>query len=137
MGNRLNLFIRQIVIITISVYQRLLSPIKGFSCAYRINYNSESCSCYVKRVFLEQDTYTALALSRKRFRDCSKANRVLISKQNNIKNSQSYLDRRKVLHFLSLFSLSFFTLGAGGGCPGVNACCSSTSEDNDDSNKDN
>jgi len=126
--------IQWLAILAISLYQRYLSPIKGFSCAYRVYHNTESCSSYVKRVFIEQDLQSAIVLANKRFQDCSRANRFLMSKQEDEKNFQDLMGRRKALRFLSFFSLAIFSPQMRG-CPGGNACCSSLFDnDDDDSN---
>jgi putative component of membrane protein insertase Oxa1/YidC/SpoIIIJ protein YidD len=130
----LNFCIQWLVVLATSFYQRYLSPIKGFSCAYRVYYNTESCSSYVKRLFIEQDLQSAIVLANKRFQDCSHANRILMSKQENEENFQDLIGRRKALRLFSFFSLGVFSPQVRG-CPGVNACCSSLLDgDDDDSN---
>ncbi len=42
----------KIAVALISGYQEYISPRKGFSCAYRILHGDESCSHYIKRMFL-------------------------------------------------------------------------------------
>lgn len=63
----LDIAVRQILVILISWYQKYLSPIKGFSCAYRVLHRGEFCSCYTKRTILEQDLITAISMSQQRF----------------------------------------------------------------------
>jgi putative component of membrane protein insertase Oxa1/YidC/SpoIIIJ protein YidD len=127
--------IQWLVVLAISFYQRYLSPLKGFSCAYRVYHNTESCSSYVKRLFIEQDLQSAITLANKRFQDCSYASQVLMSKHEAQENLQGLMGRRNVLRFLSFFSLGVFSPQVRG-CPGVNACCSSffDDDDNDSSN---
>ncbi|WP_338027215.1 membrane protein insertion efficiency factor YidD [Trichormus azollae] len=38
----------------IAGYQIHISPHKGFQCAHRVLYGSESCSQYIKRVIAEE-----------------------------------------------------------------------------------
>lgn len=128
-------YIRWIPVLAIWFYQRFLSPVKGFSCAYRVYHNAESCSCYVKRIFIEQDLQTAITLSNKRFRDCSQANQVLMSTQEYRENIQNLIGRRKALRLFSFFSLGVFSPQVRG-CPGVNACCSSLLDGDDDDDSD-
>ena len=82
-------FVSSVVVALISLYQRYLSPLKGFSCAHRLLHKGESCSAYVKRVLLDQDLMTAISMSRQRFHDCYKASQVLSSKF-----SQEVVDER-------------------------------------------
>lgn len=77
----LDIAIRRVVVILISCYQKYLSPIKGFSCAYRVLHRGESCSCYTKRTILQQDLITAISMSQQRFRACASANRVLMARR--------------------------------------------------------
>ncbi|XWK86521.1 MAG: membrane protein insertion efficiency factor YidD [Phormidium sp.] len=69
--------IRQIACTSISGYQKYLSPHKGFSCAHRILYGGESCSAYIKRIVAQKGLKAAFQASRRRFRDCKKANQIL------------------------------------------------------------
>lgn len=61
----------------ISIYQKQISPRKGFSCAYRVLHCSESCSQYTKRVISELGIGQALPLIRQRFQACKAANQTL------------------------------------------------------------
>lgn len=73
-------FVSALVVASISLYQRYLSPIKGFSCAHRLLHKDESCSAYIKRTLQEQDLMTAISMSRQRFHDCYRASQELSSK---------------------------------------------------------
>jgi len=57
----------------IEIYQKYISPNKGFSCAYRIYQRGESCSQYAKRQIRKQGLLKALPLIRSRFQDCKVA----------------------------------------------------------------
>lgn len=61
----------------ITLYQRHLSPHKGFSGPYRLLHGGESCSGYVKRLILEKGLVTAIQASRERFAACRDARYVL------------------------------------------------------------
>lgn len=128
--NLLGRYVRAMVAFTISLYQKFLSPIKGFSCAYRIYHKTESCSCYVKRIFLEQDLQTAITLTNQRFRDCMLASEFLEPEQPNSEHNQNSVGRRKVLQIFSVFPFFLLFPQARGGCPSARYCCAS-SEDND------
>ncbi|WP_265262657.1 membrane protein insertion efficiency factor YidD [Spirulina subsalsa] len=70
---------RKTGVILIGGYQKYLSPHKGFSCAHRVLYGSESCSQYVKKMLIEQDLQSAISLSRERFGRCKTAKIILRS----------------------------------------------------------
>jgi putative component of membrane protein insertase Oxa1/YidC/SpoIIIJ protein YidD len=71
--------IRAIAVNSINGYQRYISPYKGYSCAHRLLWGGASCSEYVKQIVAKEDLITAIKKSRQRFRDCTKANRILRS----------------------------------------------------------
>ncbi|MBW4469874.1 MAG: membrane protein insertion efficiency factor YidD [Stenomitos rutilans HA7619-LM2] len=73
----LDLLTRQTASTFISIYQKQISPRKGFSCAYRVLHRSESCSQYTKRVISEFGIGQAIPLIRQRFQACKAANQTL------------------------------------------------------------
>ncbi|XHX77784.1 MAG: membrane protein insertion efficiency factor YidD [Stenomitos frigidus ULC029] len=75
----------------IHLYQKQLSPYKGFSCAYRVLHRSESCSQYTKRVILEMGIGQALPLVQQRFRACKAANQMLKAEHCQTKEPQEAL----------------------------------------------
>lgn len=70
-------FATQAAIASLNVYQKYLSPRKGFACPHRVLYGDESCSAYVKRVLINQDLRTALQLAPQRFQSCKIAAQTL------------------------------------------------------------
>jgi uncharacterized protein len=64
-----------IVLAAIRMYQRFLSPIKGFSCAYRLYAGGESCSAYGYRVIGRYGIRTGVSLLRRRLGACSHVQR--------------------------------------------------------------
>ncbi|QKQ74206.1 membrane protein insertion efficiency factor YidD [Nostoc sp. TCL240-02] len=77
--------LRLVAIAIISVYQRHLSPRKGYSCAHRILHGGDSCSEYVKNVLADKSLFESTLIARQRFRECNIAyisvkNRVVESK---------------------------------------------------------
>jgi putative component of membrane protein insertase Oxa1/YidC/SpoIIIJ protein YidD len=54
----------------ISFYQRYLSPLKGFNCAFRRHTGRDSCSAYGKRVIARHGLPVGLELLRRRLDDC-------------------------------------------------------------------
>lgn len=100
----------------ISLYQKYLSPHKGFSCAYRVLHRSESCSQYAKRMILEQGLSRAVPLVRQRFRDCRAANETLQTRRQRcqVRRLQS-LSARLLLAPQSVSSLYAPILGSFAG----------------------
>ncbi len=82
---------RKLLIRLINLYQTHISPRKGYSCAYRILHQDESCSCYVKNSLLETDLMTAISRSRRRFRDCHEAAKILQNINNTCQDAQPIL----------------------------------------------
>lgn len=62
----------------IGVYQRYVSPRKGFCCAYRVRHRRrDSCSQYARRAIGKLGVLTGVCLLRRRFDKCHYAKRVL------------------------------------------------------------
>ena len=59
----------------IALYQRHLSPRKGYSCAHRVLHGGPSCSAYGKRAVLRCGPVRAARLVFRRFARCSAAAR--------------------------------------------------------------
>jgi len=64
---------RYFFVVLIFLYQRLISPYKGFSCAYRVRHQSESCSNAVKGIVMEHGIIKGMPLIRRRFGQCREA----------------------------------------------------------------
>jgi putative component of membrane protein insertase Oxa1/YidC/SpoIIIJ protein YidD len=64
---------RQTAIQSIQLYQRHLSPRKGYSCPHRVLYQENSCSDYVKSLLMKQDLTSTVQMSMQRFRSCALA----------------------------------------------------------------
>ena len=58
---------------SIEVYQRWLSPLKGFRCAHAAFFGGESCSAAVRRVVSEQGLVGGRADIAARFESCRQA----------------------------------------------------------------
>lgn len=71
-------------------YQKYISPRKGFSCAYRILYNRESCSQYVKRQIREQGLINAIPLIRQRFLACKSASLAFNNRTRSVANKDCF-----------------------------------------------
>lgn len=63
----------RLAIRSIELYQRHISPHKGFCCAYRIAHNDLSCSEFAKRQIAASGFFKALTDIRERFKDCKQA----------------------------------------------------------------
>src|SRR3954470_19293134 len=63
----------------IGLYQRYLSPLKGFRCAHRARKHgrTSSCSQFAKRAFGRVGVLVGAALLRRRFDKCAASARVL------------------------------------------------------------
>ncbi len=59
------------------VYQRYVSPRKGFRCAYSVLHGGTGCSGYVKFAIRDHGLWAAIPKIRERFRDCKAASRTL------------------------------------------------------------
>ena len=80
--------IRQVATASISGYQRYISPHKGFSCAHRLLYGSESCSQFVKRTISQYGLIDGIKASRRRFQACKAANQILRAKLYQVQSSE-------------------------------------------------
>lgn len=69
--------LQQLAIVSITGYQRFLSPYKGFSCAHRVLYGGESCSQYTKKMIAQFGLKAGLHKARLRFKACSSAHSIL------------------------------------------------------------
>lgn len=60
-----------IALFLISLYQKNISPYKGFSCSYRLGVNGDSCSHYGRKVIERYGFWIGYKLLQRRFYDCS------------------------------------------------------------------
>lgn len=54
----------------IAIYQRYISPYKGFCCAHAYLHQGDSCSVAVKNIIADQGIIKGYADIRQRFQDC-------------------------------------------------------------------
>ncbi|WP_083286942.1 MULTISPECIES: membrane protein insertion efficiency factor YidD [unclassified Janthinobacterium] len=66
---------KHLVLWAIRVYQRHLSPWKGFRCAYRVLTGRDSCSAYGYKVIARHGLRAGLALLQRRLRACGEHHR--------------------------------------------------------------
>jgi putative component of membrane protein insertase Oxa1/YidC/SpoIIIJ protein YidD len=79
--NNFQTLVRQTAVNSISLYQKNLSPKKGFSCPHRLLYQGVSCSDYTKELFMSKRLIDVVPISFNRFRDCALASRALKSQR--------------------------------------------------------
>jgi len=60
----------RLAIMTLVIYQRHLSPHKGFCCAHRVRHGGLSCSEYARQTILDLGWRRSLAAVRVRLRAC-------------------------------------------------------------------
>jgi putative component of membrane protein insertase Oxa1/YidC/SpoIIIJ protein YidD len=63
---------RRIALAMIALYQRFVSPIKGFSCAYRASTGGAGCSAHGYRVIERYGMWMGLRLLKRRLDSCSR-----------------------------------------------------------------
>ncbi|MGY4831227.1 membrane protein insertion efficiency factor YidD [Sphaerotilaceae bacterium SBD11-9] len=66
---------RAALLAAICFYQRHLSPLKGFGCAYRVHTGRASCSALGYRAVRRHGVFTGLGLIRERTRRCGAIHR--------------------------------------------------------------
>ncbi len=99
--------INKLTIQLINLYQRYVSPHKGFCCAYRVHTGGLSCSQYTKEVIQENGLFKALPLVKKQFSKCKIAYQEIQEKKS--KDN----DKEKI---------SSFCEGCACDCLGTSAC---------------
>ena len=74
----------------IAVYQRYMSPLKGFACAYHAATGRGSCSRYAQRAIGKHGVLSGLWLLRRRFRRCALAAAAFADKPAKLKNDKFF-----------------------------------------------
>lgn len=100
--------INQVILLLINFYQKYISPYKGFSCAFRIRTNECSCSNYGIKVFKKYNFFIAYKLLKRRFIDCSWANKSLKKQKIIYKNRVNHLYLKKQMGVVDCDCLSSF-----------------------------
>jgi len=65
--------VRYFLIVIINVYQRWVSPRKGFCCAHHVCFGRSTCSVYAKKAIFKHGSFTGVKLLNRRFIACSSA----------------------------------------------------------------
>jgi putative component of membrane protein insertase Oxa1/YidC/SpoIIIJ protein YidD len=68
---------RHFFIFLITLYQKYISPYKGFRCAYACYHESLSCSARVKNIIAEHGLFAGWPLIKQQFKDCHLAYQTL------------------------------------------------------------
>ncbi len=64
---------RHVLALLITFYQRWISPMKGFRCAYRAVTGGPSCSNVIRADLIREGVWRAIPLARTQFRRCRQA----------------------------------------------------------------
>ena len=64
---------KHIALWIIAIYQKYISPKKGYSCAHRILNNGQSCSSYCSENLKKHGFVSTVVVMPSRFRQCYKA----------------------------------------------------------------
>ena len=70
---------RHFFIFLISLYQKYISPYKGFRCAYGCYHKTSSCSAIIKNIIAEQGLLAGWPLIKQQFKQCQTAYSLLIN----------------------------------------------------------
>ncbi len=62
--------IKTIIIFFINIYQKHLSPHKGYCCAYKVYHNDISCSEFTKNSIKNVGLFPSISIIKQRFKDC-------------------------------------------------------------------
>lgn len=75
-------------IFSINLYQKHISPRKGFCCAYAAYHDGLSCSAYAKQVIMENGVSKAIPLIKERFKECKQASEYIQNEYKDIKEDE-------------------------------------------------
>lgn len=120
----------QVAIAVINGYQTYISPRKGFACSHRILFGGESCSDYIKRMFIEQDLSGSIQAARQRFGACKEANQILKSQAVTNSENEENPDKNQPRK-LKVKDTSKRELNSGNGRQNIDCCCYEILECND------
>jgi len=83
--------INKSAIISIKLYQKYISPHKGYCCAYKVHHDDMSCSEYAKLTIEEVGIFRSVSKILNRFRECKVASNYINDEyeENDFKSSLS------------------------------------------------
>jgi putative component of membrane protein insertase Oxa1/YidC/SpoIIIJ protein YidD len=73
--------VRRFWILLIHIYQRFISPYKGFRCAHAVYHSGPSCSSAVKTIIFENGLVKGLPAIKKRFAECNQAYLLILAEK--------------------------------------------------------
>lgn len=77
----LNSISTRFAVVAIGLYQKYLSPVKGFVCAHRVLHGGDSCSEYARRGIQTHGIRKGIDLLRKRLVECRTACEILTDRR--------------------------------------------------------
>ena len=86
---------RAFCIFLIALYQKYISPYKGFRCAYGCYYHTKSCSAIIKHIIATQGLIAGWPLIRQQFVACRLAYEALQQDDNNRNNRRRRPNRQR------------------------------------------
>ena len=86
---------RHFFIFLITLYQKYLSPHKGFSCAYACYHHSLSCSAMVKNIIAEHGVIAGWPLIKQQFLNCHLAYQLLETEREKQERERRERSRRR------------------------------------------
>ena len=106
----------------ITLYQRHISPHKGFRCAHAALHGEQGCSQAVKGIIAEQGLFGGWSDIRQRFRHCSEAYETLEKHRERRKKKSDSCDIDPCT-VVDCIPWSRFRGGSGGGADGCDGPC--------------
>ncbi len=100
-------------------YQRVISPVKGFSCAHHQLHRGDTCSNAVKKIISDNSLIAALPLISARFSACKSAADSIIAERT--RHTTNY-DNRSDLPLPCDCSIDLPTPSGGSTCSGATPC---------------
>lgn len=83
---------KSLVAACIAFYQKFLSPLKGYRCAYAALHGGDPCSEAVKKLVIDKGCFGAYQDIRVRFQACREANETLIRNDKRRRSRCDYCD---------------------------------------------
>lgn len=80
----------QTAIGAIGIYQRYVSPYKGFRCAHRVRTGRLSCSAFATRAIARVGMLQGMAILRRRFVLCRESSEILIAENSDPKRAPGF-----------------------------------------------
>ncbi|MHA6265052.1 membrane protein insertion efficiency factor YidD [Arenibacterium sp. CAU 1754] len=113
---------------SIALYQRWISPRKGYRCAYSVAHGGTGCSGFAKGAIREHGLWAAMPIIRGRFRDCRAAYDAMCDARRDKKNEGDQRRRKNRWYDNACLDLGLCCPGpsrsgttGGGGCD-LNPC---------------